>query len=275
MLSAFNRKNKPHSALSELVPGLHFALANMDPLTAAVASGLQANMDSFDLLANNLANTSSSGYKADRESYGTYLSAAALNAPDPAVGDSPVVEARWTDFAQGTLLATGNPTDLGLSGLGFFVVTGPNGPLYTRNGNFQISPQGALVTAEGYPVRLTDGQPLLTQPGFPLVTSPDGEVSQNGNVLGQLALVNFSDPSALTKLAGTSFENPDPRVNPPRAAASLQVEQGKLETSNAAPAESATRMVMLLRHFEMLQHAAKIADSMNKEALEEVARVVS
>ena len=92
----------------------------MDPLTTAAASGLQARMDSLDLLANNLANTSASGYKADREFYGTYLAHDAINSPDPAVGDSPVVERHWTDFAQGPLTNTGNPTDLALSGARVF-----------------------------------------------------------------------------------------------------------------------------------------------------------
>jgi len=156
----------------------------MDPLTAAAASGLQARMDSLDLLANNLANTSTSGYKADREFYTTYFSPE-VSGLDPTVGDSPVVEKRWTDFAQGPLLSTGNPTDLALSGSGFFAVNGPNGPLYTRNGSFQISSQGRLVSAEGYPVRLSSGQPLDVQPGAPIQISADGQVAQNGVPLGQ------------------------------------------------------------------------------------------
>ena len=114
----------------------------MDPLTTAAASGLQARMDSLDLLANNLANTSTGGYKADREFYSTYFSPDATGF-DPTVGDSPVVEKRWTDFTQGPLLSTGNPTDLALSGPGFFAVNGAKGPLYTRNGSFKISAQCA------------------------------------------------------------------------------------------------------------------------------------
>jgi flagellar basal-body rod protein FlgF len=247
----------------------------MDPLTAAAASGLQARMDSLDLLANNLANTSTSGFKADREFYSSYFSPEATGL-DPTVGDSPVVEKRWTDFAQGPLLSTGNPTDLALSGSGFFAVNGPNGPLYTRNGSFQISSQGRLVSAEGYPVRLTSGQPLQVQPGgAPLQVSADGQVAQNGVPLGQLQLVNFKTPSQLVKAVGTYFENPDPNTMPPVAAANLEVAQGKIESSNAQPAESAARLVMLLRHSEMLEHAVKIGADMNRQAVEEVARINS
>ena len=245
----------------------------MDPLTAAAASGLQARLDSLDLLANNLANSSTSGFKADREFYSTYFSASA-NGLDPTVGDSPVVERRWTDFAQGPLIATGNPTDLALSGSGFFAVNGPKGPLYTRNGSFRISAQGTLVTAEGYAVRTTGGTPLQVQPnGARLLISADGQVAQNNVPLGQLQLVSFKTPDQLTKAVGTYFENPDPQKLPPTPATNIEVAQGKVESSNAQPAESAARLVMLLRHSEMLQHAVKIGADMNRQAVEEVAKV--
>lgn len=247
----------------------------MDPLTSAAASGLQSRMDSLDLLANNLANTSTSGYKSDREFYNTYLSADALNNPDPAVGDSPVVERHWTDFTQGSLTSTANATDLALSGRGFFAVNGPNGTLYTRNGSFQVSPQGLLVTAEGYPVRQSDGQTITLDPNSQLVVGADGTLSQNGAAIGQLQLSDFADPSQLEKVSGTNFQSPDPRNIAPQAATNVQVSQGKLESSNASPTESAARMVTLLRHFEMLQKAVKIGADMNRQAIEEVAKVGS
>jgi flagellar basal-body rod protein FlgF len=247
----------------------------MDPLTAAAASGLQARMDSLDLLANNLSNTSTSGYKADREFYSTYLSAAAAAVGDPAVGDAPVVERHWTDFSQGPLVSTSNSTDLALTGPGFFAVNSPNGTLYTRNGSFQISPQGTLITAEGYAVRTAGGQSVQIQQGSPLEVNADGQLAQNGNALGQLELVDFKDPSQLTKAAGTYFKSPDPKTVSPIPASSAQVAQARLESSNAQPAESAARLVMIMRHFEMLQRAVKIGADMNKQAIEEVARVGS
>lgn len=242
----------------------------MDPLTTAAASGLQARMDSLDILANNLANTSTSGFKADREFYSTYLAPEIANQSDPVVGEAPVVQRQWTDFAQGTLVNTGNATDFALSGSGFFAVNGPNGPLYTRNGNFSFSPQGVLVTAEGYPVRLVGGQTLQTQSSAPLQVQPDGQISQDGSALGQLELVDFKDPSQLNKQAGAYFQS-----SASGSATSAQVYQGKVESSNAAPAEAAARMVTLLRNFEMLQRAVKIGTEMDRQAVEEVARVGS
>ena len=106
----------------------------MDPLTAIAASGLRARMESLELLANNVANASTGGYKADREFYGLYV---APEAQDGSAATMPVIERPWIDHSQGPLHATGNPLDVALSGKGFFSVNGPSGPLYTRNGNFR------------------------------------------------------------------------------------------------------------------------------------------
>jgi flagellar basal-body rod protein FlgF len=240
----------------------------MDPLIAAAASGLQARMDTLDILANNLANASTSGFKADREFYSTYLAPELANGNQPTVGESPVVQKQWTDFGQGTLTDTGNSTDLALSGNGFFAVNGPNGVLYTRNGNFRFSPQGVLVTAEGYPVRLAGGQTLQSQSSDPIRVQPDGQITQNGVALGQLELAGFQDSSELTKQAGAYFQ-----ATGTPGATTAQVYQGKVESSNFAPSEAAARMVTVLRHFDMLQHAAKLGAEMNRQAVEEVARV--
>jgi flagellar basal body rod protein FlgG len=194
---------------------------------------------------------------------------------DPAVGDAPVVERHWTDFSQGALTPTGNSTDLALTGPGFFAVNSPIGTLYTRNGSFQISPQGTLITAEGYSVRTVGGQPVQLQPGSSLEVSADGQITQDGNVLGQLELVDFKAPNQLAKTEGTYFRNPDPKTVVAIPASGAQVAQARLENSNAQPAESAARLVLLMRHFDMLQRAVKIGADMNRQAIEEVARIGS
>jgi flagellar basal-body rod protein FlgF len=151
-------------------------------------------------------------------------------------------------------------------------VNGPNGALYTRNGNFHFNTQGALVTAEGYSVRLTGGKTLQTSSISPIQVGRDGQVSQDGNTLGQLEVANFSEPSSLNKIASTYFATADPKDGPDLPS-NAEVLQSTTEASNSAPAESAARMVTLLRHFEMLQHAIKIGTEMNKQSVEEVARV--
>lgn len=244
----------------------------MDSLTTAAAGGIQSRMEALDMLANNLANTSSSGFKADREFYTTYMAPQLAGESDPIVGETPLVQQHWTDFSQGNLVKSGNETDLALSGSGFFAINGPNGTLYTRNGSFHLTAQGTLATAEGYPVRLADGKPVQVQPGQPMVVGKDGQVSQGANVIGQLAVVDFKDPHQLVKAGSTYFSTSDPKAAPD-GTPTAEVYQATAETSNAAPAESAARMVTLLRSFEMLQHAIKIGTEMNRHAVEEVARV--
>lgn len=231
-------------------------------------------MDSIDMLANNIANASTGGFKADREFYSTYLAPELQNGAQETVGESPVVQRQWTDFTQGTLVPTGNPTDLALAGSGFFAVNGPSGTLYTRNGNLQLSSSGVLMTAEGYPVQLTNGKTLQADSGTPITVGSDGSISQDGNLLGQLQVVDFNDQSKLSRATGPYFQNSDPQANP-AAASQAAVYQGKIENSNAQPAESAARMVLLLRHYEMLQRAIRIGSEMNQQAAQEVARIGS
>ena len=243
----------------------------MDTLTVSAASGMQARMQSLDMLANNLANTETGGYKTDREFYNLYVSAEAAGAEGGPGATLPVVERPWTDFSQGTLRATGSASDLALTGKGFFAVDGPAGSLFTRNGNFRVSPAGSLVTAEGYPVRTVSGTNLNIQSSGDLQVSPDGTVQQNGQTLGQLEIGEFPDTDALVKQGASYFRS----AQTPQPASAPQVEQGKLESSNVSPAESAVRLVGIMRQFEMLQKAATLGSQMNRQAVEEVARVAS
>jgi flagellar basal-body rod protein FlgF len=242
----------------------------MDQVSVTAASGLQSRMEALDMVANNLANTTTGGFKLDREFYSLFT--AAENGGDETSTKLPLIQKQWTDFSQGVLAPTGNPLDVALSGKGFFAANGPAGPLYTRNGSFQLSATGQLTTSEGYAVRDKNGQPIQTQSQDPLEITPDGSITQDGQAIGQLQVVNFQDPSTLQKMGNSYFLPSDPK-NLPTAAADTTVVQGKTENSNVAPAESAVRLVALMRQFEMLQKAITITSDMNKQALTEVARV--
>lgn len=244
----------------------------MDQLTITAASGLRARMESLEMLANNISNANTAGYKADREFYSLYASAEAQAGGDFAT--LPVIDRNWTDFGQGVLTATGNPLDLALSGKGFFVANSPAGPLYTRAGNFRLSALGVLETQEGYPLRAVGGKTIQAQPGLPLEFQANGEVTQAGQVLGRLELVEFPKPEAISKRGGNYFRLADPN-GAPVPAANVELHQGKLESSNSNPAESAVRLVNVLRQFEMLQRAITLGSEMNRRAVEEVARVGS
>jgi flagellar basal body rod protein FlgG len=245
----------------------------MDALTTAAASGLRARMESLDMLANNLANATTAGYKGDREFYGLYTSAAALDplAPPGSAATLPLIERPWTDYAQGTLRGTGNPLDVAIAGRGFLAVNGPAGRLYTRNGSLQLTAAGVLATKEGYPVRTAGGGVIQSGSASPLEIAPDGAVRQDGAALGQIELVDFQDPAVLHKQAAGYFS----AASASAAAAGAELRQGRLEESNVSPAEGAVRMVSVMRQFEMLQKAISVGAEMNRKAVEEVARVGS
>lgn len=243
----------------------------MDALTIAAASGLKARMESLDMLANNLANAATAGFKGDREFYSLYVSGAAAGGPAGGPAMMPVIERSWTDFSQGMIYATGNPLDLAISGRGLFSVDSPAGRLYTRNGSFRLSPAGVLTTAEGYPVRMVGGGTLqVTGPGAVEIAG-DGTVRQNGATLGQIEVVEFADVSALSKRAAGYFTAP--AGTQPQPATEFALHQGKLEGSNVSSAEGAVRLVSVIRQFEMLQRAVSLGAEMNRRAVEEVARV--
>jgi flagellar basal-body rod protein FlgF len=241
----------------------------MDPITAIAASGLRARMESLDLLANNIANASTSGYKADREFYSLY---SAAEAQDDPLASMPVIERPWTDLGQGSIHATNNPLDVALTGKGFFSVNGPSGPLYTRTGNFRMAPDGKLVTSDGYPLRNTQGTAVTLESGRDIEISNDGTVRQAGQVICQLELADFASTAGLAKQGNSYFRVTDPSLSP-RTPAGTAVEQGKLEDSNTGSAEGAVRLVSVMRQFEMLQKAAALGSEMSRHAIQEVAKV--
>jgi flagellar basal-body rod protein FlgF len=243
----------------------------MDPVAVTAASGLRSRMEALDMLANNLANASTGGFKLDREFYSLFTAAGNSMEGEESPTRLPMVQKQWTDFSQGTLQPTGGPLDLALSGKGFFQVTGPSGPLYTRNGSFMMSKTGVLSTTDGYPVNTAGGGTIQTQSAAPITIATDGTVAQNGQTLGQIQVVDFQDTTVLDKAGSNYFTNQNPNVSP-TPATGTSVQQGKIEGSNVSPAESAVRLVELMRQTEMLQKAISLTTDMNKKA-DEVARV--
>jgi|SRR5579872_1440088 len=244
----------------------------MDPISVLAASGLRSRMESLDLLANNLANAATSGYKGDREFYSLFTSDAAESDEANGKATLPSVDKQWTDFSQGVLQKTGNPLDLALTGDGFFTVNGPNGPLYTRNGSFQLSSNGTLITTEGYMVRSKDGAPIIADPSTPIVVTAEGDLQQNGSPIGSLALSRFPDPAILQKRGSNYFQASDPKKLPAEATG-VDVHQGQIENSNVNTPAAAVQLVGVLRQFDMLQKAITMSTDMGKKGIDEVARI--
>jgi flagellar basal-body rod protein FlgF len=234
----------------------------MDQLLITAASGMKARMDSLDMLANNMANTGTAGFKSDREFYNLYEQSL------------PTVERQYTDFSQGQLLQTGNPLNVALNGKGFFALNSPSGTVYTRAGNFRVSDDNQLETQEGYTLRnvLDNGKPVSVDPKQTVNIAKDGTVSQAGQTLGQLEIAQPASPSdTLKKLGSTYFALIDKNGTAP-VAESTEVLQGQVEQSNVPTTDSAVKLVSVMRQFEMMQKAINLGTEMNKQAISEVAK---
>ena len=244
----------------------------MDAISTSAASGMQARMESLEMLANNLANVETGGFKADREFYSIYTGEDA--SVDPQTGNSstlPVIESQWTDHSQGNLRNTSNPLDFAIDGDGLFAVQTPAGVRYTRNGTFRISPAGVLITSDGNQVMGQGGKNIQLQPDIPIEVATDGTVTQEDVPVGQIQLSAFDTPE-LNKVGLNYFSPLEGAAAKPATGAILQ---GKVEQSNVGAAESAVRLVAIMRQFEMLQKAMNIGNELNRRAVEEVARVTS
>ncbi len=234
----------------------------MDPLLISAASGMKARMESLDMLANNIANVGTSGFKADREFY------------NMARQELPLIERQWTDFQQGSLLVDGDPLHLALDGEGFFALTSPGGVVYARSGEFQVNAQNQLAAREGYTLRNVrdNGQPLVVDPSRPINVDDEGVVSQDGIQVGQIEVSRITDPTSQLRKQGSSYFLLSQSGGATQDSGT-RIRQGALEQSNAPVTDGAVRLVSVMRQFEMLQRAMGIGVEMNKQAIEQVARV--
>ncbi len=220
-------------------------------------------MESLDMLANNIANSGTVGFKTDKEFYSLYEQ------------ELPVIQKQWTDFSQGVLTPTGSALDLALSGQGFFALNSPRGTIYTRGGQFQVSKSNQLQTAEGYTLRdtMNNGLPITVDPTQSIEIAKDGTVQQNGQTVGQIEIGGVENPAqALAKMGGTYFIGSSQSFTP-TPEPDTEVHQGALEQSNVPVADSAVRLVSIMRQFEMLQKAMTVGADMDKQAVQEVAKV--
>jgi len=243
----------------------------------AAFTGLLAGTQALELAANNLANISTTGYKAQHEFYKSLT--ASLGNPNQrqvsplnrAINNYGVLGGATVDFQAGTLERTGNDLDLAMEGSGFFVVQTKAGLRYTRNGNFRVDADGQLVTAWGDPVMSDQGLPLQIPPG-PVSVSADGTISSQGAVVGSLQIVDFAPGTVLVPEGNSTYKpatgsSPTPATEP-------RVREGMLEASNMSPIEGTIGLVMIQRQNQLLEQALSIFhNDFNKSAAEDLPRV--
>ncbi len=244
----------------------------MDSGYYAACAGLAAQTQALELVANNLANLGTAGYRGQQATFRSLLAGAgtvAWNPVNAAVNNFGVLGGSRVDRSSGSLAATGNPLDLAVAGSGFFVVQSAQGIVYTRNGGFHTTPTGQLMTAQGDAVLGQLGP--ITLPNGAVAVSSDGTLSVDGTVVAQLRLAEFAPDTSLTALGNALYSAPPASALAP---ASSSVRQGMIENSNVSPVVGAVQLISIQRNAEMMQRALTLFDSqLNQTAAQDLPRV--
>jgi flagellar basal-body rod protein FlgF len=247
----------------------------MDSGFYAACTALMARSQTLDLVANNLANVSTSGYRAQHDSFSSLLatsSSVPLSGLNQAVNNYSVIGGGELDLSQGSLERTGNDLDFGIEGHGFFAVQTAGGQLFTRDGSFHVSPNGLLVTSAGDQVLGTDNLPIPIV-GAHVSVSSDGTISVNGALAGQLKVVDFPAGTPL-KSAGKTYYSAPEKTGVPASGSSIQ--QGTLEGSNVNPVGSSIELITVQRYAELMQKALTMFHTeMNQVATQDLPKVTS
>lgn len=240
------------------------------------ATGMQTQKNRMDVVTNNLANASTTGYKEDNLITRSFQDMLIERMDDPAIvgrssevgtlNNGTHIDEIMTSFAGGSLGETNEKTDLALLGDGFFAVQTPDGERYTRAGNFSISAGGYLTTAEGYAV--------LGQNGPIQVGSASFTVGSNGAVnsvrgTDQIRVVSFADNQGLRKEGSNLYSNFSTTMS---GTADAQVRQGYLEHSNVDLTTQVTDMITIQRNYELNQRVVRIMDERLGRAVNDIAK---
>jgi flagellar basal-body rod protein FlgF len=220
----------------------------------------------MDVIATNLANLETAGFKAETMIFKETLTQTAEGEFLSLVHDVGFVR----DLSEGPMVGTQSPLDLAVHGQGYFVVDTPDGERYTRHGVFQLDDSGQIVTTEGHPVLNSGGAPITV----PLETSSititrDGTISADAEEIGKIKLVGFENPQALSKTGSGLYQAIDQSPTPDPDS---EVLQGMVESSNVKGVIEMTRMIDTVRSY---QAAAKLGDTEHERILKAIDALVS
>ena len=203
----------------------------------------QGLVQEMQVVANNLANASTTGYKSDRAIFAEFLVSTG-GGPGTSLSMGGLGGHSFK-FEQGSLNFTGGQLDLAIQGEGFFVVETPQGPRLTRAGHFQLSAEGQLTDAHGHAVLSAGGNPITVPPEATTVSfGSDGTLSANGEIIDQVGIVQSQ--GAVQRESNSYFSAPEGYAALPDA----QLVQGALEQSNVSPVLEVARMIEVQRAYE-------------------------
>jgi len=235
-------------------------MSNAVYATLARQTGLTREMDN---VANNLANISTTGFKANRAVFAEYIVSTGENTPSLSMG---VLGGHAMDETQGTLRFTGSRFDVAIQGEGYFLVDTPDGQRLTRAGHFQLSPDGLLIDARGNPVLDGGGGEINIPPeAGDLSIAGDGAISSDGFLVGRIGVV--APDGQLRRETANYFSAPG--FQPLEAP---EVIQGALEQSNVTPVLEVARMIEVHRAYEAGQTLLEREDDRVAKLIETLKR---
>lgn len=219
----------------------------MDNAIYATLSRQSGLMHEMRAVANNIANTETTGFRREGVIFAEYLGRTEKPGDSLAMAHA---RGRLVDLTDAPMTLTGAALDLAIEGEGFFMVEAPEGPALTRAGSFLLNPDGGLINPDGYPVLDDGGAPIGLPPGaVDIAVGADGTLSADGEPVARIGLFAVPDPAALMHRGGTLFL-PGEEVAPLEEA---RVRQGYLEGSNADPMAEMARMIEVQRAYELGQ----------------------
>lgn len=221
----------------------------------AAGSALVIASEQQEVTAHNLAHSTTPGYRERGLVFESFDRV--LGRTEEPTGD--ITGARtaqaYHDFRPGPIQQTGHPYDLALGDPDrFFVLAGPNGPIYTRNGCFNVNAQGRLVSQGGYALQSDQGNITIPEGTNRVVIASDGSITGDGQPLGTLRLVRFNNPQQLTA-AGPTLYTASPQAGLQNVAG--RVMQGAREGSNVQPADAMVRLIIGARYYDAAQRALR------------------
>ena len=232
----------------------------------------------LDVVANNIANLDTTGYKADGSLFEEYLDSAARTGGGNNRVSFVLDRGIWHDMSQGPIQHTGNSLDVAIDGDAFLVVQTPRGERYTRNGALKINATGQLVTSAGDPVLGDSGPIRFQQTDNQVSISRDGTVSvREGNaktdsLRGKLRLVSFPNLQQLQKDGSSTFKAAD-GVQPQAAPPGAGVVQGAIEKSNVRGVVEMSRMIQITRSYTQIASMLQQQSDQSTQAIDKLADV--
>ncbi|HEY3400447.1 MAG TPA: flagellar hook-basal body protein [Geothrix sp.] len=244
----------------------------MDPGYYVAAGSLKARSFQLEVVANNLANAATVGYKPDQPFFAVFNKIAGGGRKLPLSGplnDGVVFGETGVVTEQGSLRATGRQLDVAIEGNAFLTVRTPAGNRVTRDGRLQMGTDGQLQAMDGNPLLGKNGQPITVDPKNGNVSiSADGTVQQKEQVLGQLDLKAFEKPGALKRTGALRFDPAGSTEAPVKGT----VTQGHLEQSAVDTASTMVEMIRLNRLYEMsLKVASTLSNDLDSRSINDVA----